>query len=216
MGQARAGTVQRSGANGGDGEHSHVGASDRDTIHRVILASLLLQAAIYSSEIAPVLAFHCNRCHGDGITSGSVDTRTYESLRRTTSVPLMLELMEGRRGPTQRMPKDAPPLDEATIARFRQWMEAGAPWDREPEGEVLRLPTRKKKEIRIRVRASGQAYVILEILDTAGRMMHREGAVIQDAGQWTLRAASQWPSRLSVQATVRFASGRATMEVESF
>ncbi|MBK5294050.1 MAG: hypothetical protein JJE04_20535 [Acidobacteriia bacterium] len=179
----------------------------------MILAGLLLQAAIYSGDIAPLLAFHCNRCHGDEITGGGVDTRTYQSLRRTTSLALMLELMEGRRGPTQRMPKDAPPLDDATVARFRRWIEAGAPLDQEPTGEILRRQIRKKKEIRIQVKTGGQAYVIIEILDIAGRPMHREAGVIQNAGLWRLRAGSHWPSRLIVQATVRFASGPATLAI---
>ncbi|HUQ92488.1 MAG TPA: hypothetical protein VM120_12490 [Bryobacteraceae bacterium] len=179
----------------------------------MLLAGLLLQVISYSRDIAPQLAFHCNRCHGDEITAGGVDTRTYQALRRTTNFALMLELMEGRRGGSQRMPRDAPPLDAALIERFRQWLNAGTPFDREPSAEHVIRETSKTRVLRIEVRAPGRAYAVLEIANHAGSVLHREAAAIEGAHRWTLRSPGYWPPKLIVHAAVYFASGPAILVI---
>jgi hypothetical protein len=179
----------------------------------VILAELLLQVAIYSRDIAPVLALHCNRCHGDDFSGGGVDTRTYEDLRRTANLGLLLELIEGRRGASQRMPRDAAPLEPAILAKVRQWIEAGAPFDHEPQGEQLRRDIDKKPEIRLVVKAPGHVYLVLEVRDPDGNLVYRDAAVAQDVHRWTLRAARYWTSKVAVVVTVRYASGPASLDI---
>jgi hypothetical protein len=179
----------------------------------VILAGVLLQVAIYSRDLAPVLALHCNRCHGDDFSGGGVDTRTYENLRRTANLGLLLELIEGRRGESQRMPRDAAPLEPAVVAKVRQWIEAGAPFDHEPQGERLRREIEKKPEIRLVVKAPGHAYIVLEVRDHGGGLVYRDAAVAQDVHRWTLRPARYWPSKIVVFVSVRYASGPASLEI---
>jgi hypothetical protein len=179
----------------------------------VILAGLLLQAAIYSRDVAPVLALHCNRCHGDDYTGGGVDTRTYENLKRTANLGLLIELIEGRRGGNQRMPRDAPPLDAAAIAKIREWVNDGARFDHEPSGESLRREISKKPEVRVQLRAAGRAYAVLEILGPNGTLIHRETTVINDVHQWTLRTSKYWPLKFTLSVNVRYASGPATLDI---
>src|SRR4051794_34217687 len=84
----------------------------------------------FSRDIAPILAMHCNGCHGD---SGGMSTRSYAELMAggnlgkvivpgDPSRSLVIHFLEGRRGPEHRMPKDCRPLSDAQIELFRRWI----------------------------------------------------------------------------------------------
>ncbi len=177
-------------------------------------ALLLMQIVSYSRDIAPVLAFHCNRCHGDEGIAGGVDTRTYQSFKETTNFNLLLELLDGGRGESRRMPKEAPPLDAKTVERFRQWIALGAPEDRDPSPpQVLRRKVRKQPVFRLEVEAPGEAYAAIELRDRSGRVLHREAGVVRGAAQWTVRSAKHWPARLEILMTARYATAPATLRI---
>lgn len=174
---------------------------------------LFFQSATYSRDIAPVMALHCNRCHGDEGIAGGLDTRNYESLKQTASLSLLLELVEGRRGESRRMPKEAPPLDASAIAKLRQWIDAGAAKDAEPEaGQLVRreLPTRP--QWRIAVQAPGRAYVEIEWRGAEEKLLHREAGAIDGRHEFNARSGSHWPARVTVTVRVRYASGPANIQ----
>jgi cytochrome c553 len=177
-------------------------------------ALLLLQMVSYSSDIAPVLAFQCNRCHGDEGIAAGVDTRSYQSFVKTANFDLLMELLEGRRGESRRMPKEAPALDAATVEKFRRWIAAGAPEDRDPNPpRVVRRHVARQPVFRFQVEVAGDAYVSIELRDPAGRLLHREAGVVRDSGQWQVRSASHWPARLTIVMTARYAAGPAVLRL---
>ncbi len=92
----------------------------------------------YFRDIRPVIQQHCQGCHQPAIMQGHLDLTRYRTLLRGGHsgpglVPgdparsLLIAMMEGRRPPL--MPLGGPPLDREIIARFRAWVEAGAPDD---------------------------------------------------------------------------------------
>jgi hypothetical protein len=171
---------------------------------------LLLSAAApgqrppsYSRDIAPVLAFECNRCHGDEGVAGGADTRTHESVRRTVNLELLMDLLEGRRGEERRMPREAPPLSAPVLALFRRWIAEGAPGDVAPDLRYrLTKPLSKSARIRIGVTVPSKAYVVIELTRPDGTPLHREAAVVTTERIWEIRSAAAWPRRLTVVATV--------------
>jgi hypothetical protein len=172
-----------------------------------VFAMALLQLVSYSRDIAPVLAFHCNQCHGDEGIAGGVDTRTYESFRKTTNLDLMLELLEGRRGEARRMPKDAPAFEAAMVNRFRLWIAAGATEDQDQRpAPVIRRVIARQPVFRLRVEAAGESYVTIELRDLKERLLHREAGVVRTAREWEVLTARQWPERLLLVLTARYAA----------
>src|SRR3954453_18875945 len=88
----------------------------------------------YSREIAPLLAMHCNGCHGD---SGGLSLRTFRELMTGGNlgkviVPgdpeasLLIHFVDGRRGENHRMPKDGSRLTPDQITLLRRWITEGA------------------------------------------------------------------------------------------
>lgn len=176
-----------------------------------VAALAFLQPVIYSRDIAPVLAFHCNRCHGDQSTDAGVDTRSYSRLIRTANLPLLLELLEGKRGESRRMPREAPPLKAETIERFRRWVASGAPEDVDDIPiQLIRRTEPRREEFRLEVRLTGEAYVEIEFLDPEGRVLHREAGVVRSREEWIVRSAPHWPSQLTLTMRTRYGSAAAS------
>jgi mono/diheme cytochrome c family protein len=124
------------------------------TNHNTIPAALLLaslpcslgaqtHAVSYSRQIAPILALHCTACHGLSNPSSGFRVTRFDTLMRggrlgDEIIPgdparsVLVQFLEGRRGPEQRMPQGAPPLSAAQIGLIRQWIAEGAHNDRVP------------------------------------------------------------------------------------
>ena len=94
---------------------------------------------LFATRIQPVLAKDCQGCHGEAMTLSKLDLRSRESMLRGGSrgaaiVPgkasesLLLRMLEARDG-VQMPPGDASKrLPADTVAAFRAWIDAGAPW----------------------------------------------------------------------------------------
>src|SRR5436309_14608828 len=102
---------------------------------------LLLLAVSYSRDIAPILAMHCNSCHGDSGSAGAVVTRTHADLMKAGDAIVagdpdrsqVVQFIEGRRGEEHRMPLGGAPLTAEQIALSG----AGSPRARRPIPPLL-------------------------------------------------------------------------------
>ena len=72
----------------------------------------------FSRDVAPILALHCNSCHGD---AGGLSTRSYSELMAGGNLgkvvlpdnpagSLLIQFIEGSRGEAHRMPLGGRPL----------------------------------------------------------------------------------------------------------
>src|SRR5262245_54871955 len=113
-----------------------------------ILAVLLAGAAPQSSppdfdrDIRPIFQSHCISCHGAKKMKGQLrlDSKAL-AFRGGVSGKVLVpgqakqsRLVAALRDPNpdDRMPKDAAPLPEETIARIQAWIDAGAAWPDDP------------------------------------------------------------------------------------
>ena len=166
------------------------------------------------------MAFHCNGCHGeDG--AGGLDTRSHAGLTAggnlgrlveagDPEVSLLIQMIEGRRGPERRMPLHARPLPGPTIATIRQWIAEGARETGVPPRPVcLELPERTMgRTLTVRIHAGGDVYARL-IARGGGGVLYRGERALR-AGQnesWTLRRGAGWPRRVGVAAELFYLAG---------
>lgn len=178
----------------------------------VWLALLSADPVSYSREVARIFAFQCNRCHGNQWmgTAAGLSTMTYaEFVKGGTMGPpvkpgdpdgsLLMEFLEGRRGPSRRMPLNAPPLGEAEIATIRRWIAEGARQDQArpaPTLTIRRFPLKPSNPLRIVAQSPVEAYLVLTLRGN-GRILREEGAVRQ--GEWNLRREPGWPKRIAIE-----------------
>ena len=178
------------------------------------------EPVLFHPEVARVMAFECNRCHGDG-GAGGLDTRSHASLMAggglgkllepgNPDASLLVQMIEGRRGPERRMPLHAKPLPGPTISVIRQWIAEGA---REtgvaPRPVCLELAERPAgRAFTVRLYARGDLYARL-IVSGGGRVLHRqEQAFRANQGEtWTLRRGAGWPRRVRVTAELLYMAG---------
>src|SRR4051794_26607485 len=185
----------------------------------------------FSRDIAPILAMHCNGCHGD---SGGMSTRSYKELMQGGNLgkvvlpgnpdrSLLIHFLEGRRGPEHRMPKDSRPLPDAQIGTIRRWVEEGAKDDNLAvrRYRVVRraVPMQIGKTTRVFCRVNTQAYLVMTMRDPRnGRVLWSDVASVKtpkekvDAaspGQlisWDLRAGYGWPRAVTLELSVEYAA----------
>jgi Protein of unknown function (DUF1549)/Protein of unknown function (DUF1553)/Planctomycete cytochrome C len=107
---------------------------------------------LFLETIQPVLATKCQSCHNDDFASAELNVQRRAGLlkggRRGASLSigkadesLLLHALEGSHGLKQMPP--GKPLDAATVAAFRQWIDAGAPW---PEAAAKTEYSKKYKD----------------------------------------------------------------------
>ncbi len=114
----------------------------------LVLAGLLLTGrgegsspVGFEAEVKPLLNKHCLKCHGGVKESGGLNFITRESALgvgesgKPAIVPGNPEASEFIRrlrshDPDERMPLDAPPLDEAAVDVLTRWVAEGAVWER--------------------------------------------------------------------------------------
>src|SRR6266581_4370684 len=125
---------------------------------------LLLLAVSYSRDIAPILAMHCNSCHGDSGSAGGLVTRTHADLMKAVDAIVpgdpdrsqVVQFIEGRRGEEHRMPLGGAPLTAEQIARIRRWIAEGAREDagaqHAPKLAIAKIRLRRTDPLRIECR----------------------------------------------------------------
>lgn len=177
-----------------------------------LLLLAFAQPVRYSTDIAPILAFHCNGCHGADDPAAGLNTTTHAGLMESGTIVAgdpttsrFLEFIDGRR--TRRMPLNGTPLSESQLATFRQWIAEGAKLDSEPAAtQVLRSRFRPPPQRRfdVVVRVPARAYLRLEVRAPGGRTLYRDSRAMPEGGEtcWSLAAAPDWPSTVSVDVAV--------------
>jgi Planctomycete cytochrome C len=180
-------------------------------LHPVLIAFALAAAPVsYSRDIAPILAFHCHYCHGNRrqVPAGDLDTRTYEKLMRGGGLgdvvrpgdperSLLVQFIEGKRGPDKRMPEKAPALSAAEIATIRRWIAEGAKADADTSPRYsmtapgIKLDAAHPVEIACLVPV--KSYVSASVVDGAGKiLLTEEGPVANPKGVHDIAAPGEW------------------------
>jgi hypothetical protein len=80
----------------------------------------------YSQSIVPIVSANCNVCHNKIILSGQVVTDNYDDLKKIALDNNRLLKAIYWTGPFQ-MPKGGNQLPSCDLAKFRIWIQAGAP-----------------------------------------------------------------------------------------
>ena len=184
---------------------------------------LLLLAVSYNRDIAPILAMHCNSCHGDSGTAGGLVTRTHADLMRAGDAIVpgdpdrsqVVQFIEGRRGEEHRMPLGGAPLKAEQIALIRRWIAEGA------KADAVAPVTRKVSISKIRIggreplRIEGfvpvPAYLIMDVVG-GGRILFERRATVKSPHEtvtWTVWPEKGWPATVAIELSVLYA------EVES-
>jgi mono/diheme cytochrome c family protein len=174
----------------------------------------------YSRDAARIFAFHCNRCHGNQWmgTAAGLSTMTYADFMKGGAMgppvkpgdpdgSLLMEFLDGRRGPARRMPLNAPPLGDADAGTIRRWIAEGARQDQarpEPMLHVARFQVKASVPLRIVAQSPVEAYLVLTIRGK-GRILREEGAVRQ--GEWNLRPEPGWPKRIAIDLRLEHTGG---------
>ena len=180
-------------------------------MHTLLFAFALAAAPVsYSRDVAPILAFHCHYCHGNRrqVPAGDLDTRTYATLMRGGGLgdiirpgnpdrSLLVQFIEGKRGPDKRMPGKAPPLSARDIETIRRWIAEGAKADADTvprygmTARDIRLDTSQPLEIACLVPV--RSYVLASVVDGAGKaLLTEEGPVADPKGVHDVAAPGQW------------------------
>jgi hypothetical protein len=185
----------------------------------------------FSREVAPIMAMHCNGCHG---TAGGLSTRSYRDLMLGGNlgravVPghpersLVLDFLEGRRGERHRMPKDGRPLSPSQIGTIRRWIAEGANDDDSPLNAYRKvLPgvaVRATGVTRVVLRMNTGAYVTVIARDPSRKIVlwtevgslkrPKEAGDIGEPGQticWDIRGGTGWPTAVDLELTVQYAT----------
>ena len=185
----------------------------------------------YSHKVAPILALHCDNCHGD---AGGLSTRSYRELMKGGNlgpvvVPgqpgrsLLVHFIDGRRGEAHRMPLGGRPLSTEQIAVISRWIAEGAheDADRSPVyGFTLpQTPLGRGKTLRISCRVLHPAYLILSVTDGT-RLLWKDVASVKspkdpsDAGapgdliEWRVRPGIDWPEAVQVKLEMRYTEAK--------
>src|SRR6516164_8133499 len=101
-------------------------------------------ARYFRAEVAAVLEAHCLRCHGASAPKGGLSLTTAKRLLDGSDTGPVVDpgkpetslLYQAITGDKPRMPRGAPALASADVARIRRWIADGALW---PEGVTLRV-----------------------------------------------------------------------------
>lgn len=187
----------------------------------------------YGRQIAPLFALHCAGCHGISNPSSNLRLTQFQSLEAGGNIgeeivpghpeeSILMDFIEGKRGPRHRMPQNARPLSPAEIDSVRQWISEGAENDK-AEGpcfdlKVGHVPAASSAPIHIRARITGAGFMTLTVLDPrSGRDLYRDEGSIKSPrevpdlaapGEWIsqiLRGERGWPSSIAVNLRIQYA-----------
>lgn len=188
----------------------------------------------YGRQIAPIFAFHCAGCHGLSNPSSNLRVTRFASLRAGGDVgdeivpghpkrSVLMDFIEGKRGPGQRMPQNSSPLSPQQIALIGRWISEGAENDNAeaPCFDLLirRVPLTSSEPVQIRARITAASLVIMTVRDSlSGRELYvdegsvklpREAANMAKPGEWISRKLTReedWPSSISLDLRMQYAS----------
>ncbi len=181
-----------------------------------------LQAVSWSRDVEPILAFHCNGCHGG---ASGLTTASYEGLMAGGNMgrsvapgdgdaSLLVQFVDGRRG-RMRMPLNAEPLAPDRIRTIKRWIDDGAVRDEGPPPllRTARARVRKGRALVVRCVTPGRAYVTIRVLDSQGRLLHAMEHAIDGKAEWALNAGAGWTRWVRAVAAFRYTEA-ATLQVE--
>jgi|tagenome__1003787_1003787.scaffolds.fasta_scaffold20988214_4 hypothetical protein len=181
-----------------------------------------------------MLALHCAGCHGISNPSSNLQVTRFASLRAGGNIgdeivpdhpekSILLDFVEGKRGPRQRMPQNSRPLSPAQIAWIRQWIQEGARNDN-AEGpcfdlQITSVPAGNGEPIQVRSRITVSAFITLSLRDPhSGRVLFvdegsikspKEAGNLAAPAEWfarTLIPEQGWPSSVSVEMRIQYAA----------
>lgn len=96
----------------------------------------------FGTQIAPIFAQHCVRCHSPGNRKGEISLATFDDLKSNEYViagdpdsSYLIDLVTSHDGAPPAMPKETKPLSDAEVDLLRQWVGQGAKW---PGGVVIK------------------------------------------------------------------------------
>ncbi len=162
----------------------------------------------FHGDVAPILAMHCNSCHGE---AGGLSTRSHASLlsggnKGKLIVPgnaeasLLVHYIDGRRGRSQTMPLGAEKLLAEQIETIRRWIDEGARADDpRPPATSESKTLYKQQRFDIICRAQPGAYLLLKISGGAAVLFERVAA--RAAGgeeRWAVHNEPRWPEEVTV------------------
>ncbi|MEO7652749.1 MAG: DUF1549 domain-containing protein, partial [Bryobacteraceae bacterium] len=93
------------------------------------------QLEFFESKVRPVLVEKCGQCHNDKVRMGSLNLSSAESRAKVIHHRLLDVI--GYEGKTKMPPSGK--LNGEQIAAIRTWVEAGAPWPKEPASQPAAL-----------------------------------------------------------------------------
>jgi cytochrome c553 len=100
----------------------------------------------FETQVAPILAKHCLRCHSGGNKKGEISLATFADLESNEYVvggdpdgSHLLQLVTSQDGKRPEMPKDAAPLSDDQVALIARWIKEGAEW---PDDVVVKEPSK--------------------------------------------------------------------------
>ncbi len=105
------------------------------------------ESVSFARDVAPILALQCTGCHGGDRRRNGLSVANFSLLakggdsgpivdRNEPEKSLLITKLRGT-GPGQRMPLNRPPLNDATIEKFVEWIRDGAAFDGKNPGQDL-------------------------------------------------------------------------------
>jgi hypothetical protein len=173
----------------------------------------------FSREVMPILALVCGGCHGlpSDNPAGGLSLRTYASMMEGGNLgrvvrpgdpersPL-IEFIDGRRPPAQRMPMNGAPLKSEQIDTIRRWIAEGAREDADTTPKVI---VRRETDLiagrtlRIEGRVKAGCFVTVQVLSAGGQQLWIAESP-QSSFSWKIVGEPDWPPRVVVSMTVRY------------
>lgn len=185
----------------------------------------------FHREVAPILAMHCNSCHGE---AGGLNTRTYAALMAGGNIgkvviagngegSFLVQAISEHRAKSRRMPLGSAPLPAAAVETIRRWIDQGATPDKALTPNRLLAVSRRLPQgsvLRVACKVPVEAYLIFRVLQPKSRrvLYERVGAVKADALEhdagrpkesikWDVRPEPGWPEQLDVELSLHYARG---------
>jgi hypothetical protein len=173
----------------------------------------------FSREVMPILALVCGGCHGlpSDNPAGNLSLRSYAALMEGGNMgrvirpgdpegsPLMA-FIDGRRGPAQRMPMNAPPLKPEQIDAIRRWIAEGAKEDADNAPKLVihrEVEIKSGSQIQIEGQAPNGCFVTVEASDTNGKQRWIAESP-KPPFTWKIVGEQDWPPRITIAMTVRY------------
>ena len=162
---------------------------------------------------------HCNGCHGE---AAGLNLRSYKMtleggklgkiiIAGDAENSLLIHFVEGRRGPSHRMPVGGAPLSAQQIATLRRWIDEGARQDKNYSSKFRQLDG-VQLPLRINCRAPFPAYLTILAIDPITKPVlwsevvpikspkeRNDAAEPNEPLHWTLRQAIGWPLKFNLQ-----------------